>query len=522
MIDTVNVFENHVGARILDFLDARTPWHRQLWNIGLALTLREVLEAVTAVRASVLSGAALEFLSASAQKQVGTDPGGGSEAERKAVQTALRSKLRPDGLDYHVIAQQQAALAPVYLARWAAALRRPATPGAERTARAIVAHLLDAGFSSDYLHRWWSYKLRHEATVRPLADIVDDAQTLSLTKPRTFEVLVPLETAIRVPAGFVVPEWRSSAAASEWLKANAFDVSGVRQDGGFLFSIDALDPEAAIDHCSEVVDQLVARMAVGSRRSLKPLAQGWVKGEGSPYAMDRKRRGVWVEALEREHQLYNSRPSGSIDAAIELLSHLQTSSPAAAVAGGWAAIEALLSEPDDRAGAAERLAMLVACSFPRAELTTLSYALEKKDAAFAAQVAGVTENRDRCEIVSTTLSAGPVSLALGLSDRAAGARMQKLIRNPHAVLSDVTDHAAVAFRRMYRQRNLVLHWGKTDAVALRASLRTAAPLVGAGLDRIIHAYYVDHLSPLQLVARARVALSTVGTLGGTSPTGLLG
>lgn len=522
MIDPVNVFENHVAARVLDFLDARTPWNRQLWNIGLSLTLTEVLEAVTAVRASVLSAAALEFLAASAQKLVGTDPGAGSAPERQVLQMALRSKLRPDGLDYYVIAQQQAALAPVYLSRWADALRLAQTPGAERTARAVVSHLLDLGFSSDYLHRWWSYQLKHKAVVEPLADIVAEAQTLALAPRRTFETVAPLSTAIRVPHGTTVPEWRSAADVSEWMRRNNCDVSGVRQDGGFLFALDALDPEAAVAQCSEMIDQLVARMAVGTRRSLKLLGRAWVSGERTSYAMDRKRRGVWVEALEREHQLYNSRPSGSIDAAIELLSHLQTSSPGAAVAGGWAAIEALLSEPDDRAGAAERLAMLVACSFPRAELTALSYALEKRDPTFAPQVAHVTENRSRCEIVATTLTGAGVSPALGLSDRAAAIRMQKLIRNPHAVLGDVCDHAEIAFRRMYRQRNLVLHWGKTDAVALRASLRTAAPLVGAGLDRIIHAYYVDHLRPLQLVARAKVALSTVGTLGGPTPTQLLG
>jgi len=196
-----------------------------------------------------------------------------------------------------------------------------------------------------------------------LADIVADAQTLALTPRRTFETLVPLTSAIRVPRGITVTEWRAAADVSEWLRRNNSDVSGVRQDGGFLFALDALDPEAAVAQCSEMIDQLVARMAVGTRRHLALLGQVWVSGEEKSYAMDRKRRGVWVEALEGEHQLYNTRPSGSIDAAIELLSHLQTSSPAAAVAGGWAAIEALLSEPDDRAGAAERLAMLVACSF---------------------------------------------------------------------------------------------------------------------------------------------------------------
>ena len=59
---------------------------------------------------------------------------------------------------------------------------------------------------------------------------------------------------------------------------------------------------------------------------------------------------------------------------------------------------------------------------------------------------------------------------------------------------------------------MVLHWGKTDAVGLRASLRTAAPLVGAGMDRVAHAWFVEKTSPLELAARARVRLET-RTLG---------
>jgi hypothetical protein len=50
---------------------------------------------------------------------------------------------------------------------------------------------------------------------------------------------------------------------------------------------------------------------------------------------------------------------------------------------------------------------------------------------------------------------------------------------------------------------------KTDGIALRSSLRTTAPLVGAGMDRIAHVWYVDNLRPIELAARARVALATV-------------
>jgi hypothetical protein len=212
----------------------------------------------------------------------------------------------------------------------------------------------------------------------------------------------------------------------------------------------------------------------------------------------------------REDKIFPGTPvPGIFDAAIELLSNLESSSPSAAVAGGWAAIEALLGEPNDRGGAAERLAALVACSFPRAELTVLSYLLEKSNPSLTESLAACAENRDRAKVVAKAIrSRGGLTLTAS-SDYAALERMQKLLRQPRKTLKDVKVHAADTFTRLYRQRHLVLHWGKTDAVALRASLRTAAPLVGAGMDRIAHGWYVDHLRPIELAARARVALSTI-------------
>ena len=172
-------------------------------------------------------------------------------------------------------------------------------------------------------------------------------------------------------------------------------------------------------------------------------------------------------------------------------------------------LEALLSEPDDRAGASERLAMLVACSFPRAELTRLSYALSLGRAGISAELRKVSKNQDRCDIIANAIAEGRIDLsALTPTDRAAVTRMSELLTDVGSALGAVSEYASIAFRRLYRQRNLVLHWGRTDGVALQASLRNAAPLVGAGIDRIIHAHYVDGLSPLQLVARAEVSLAT--------------
>lgn len=521
MLDPVKPFDAHVGARILDFLDSRCPWNRKLWNIGLALTLRETLEAIDAYRAGVLSEASVGSLLNTAQRIAGTDPGAGAPEERQLLQAALRSKPRSGGLDYHLLAQRESSIRASYLARWAAALRVPNAPRAERTARSVASHLLDLGYSSDFLHRWWKFRLQHQPGLRPIADLVEEAQDLALAPPREFEVMVPVGSRLEWRTG-PPPIWRSPPTVAEWLRTNDFSTTGVRQDGGLLIPVQALDPGAAAARVSEILDQLSARMAVGTKRGLVLLDHVWVKGDGGPHQIDRTRRGVWVEALDRENQLYDAQSTGGINAAVELLAHLQSSSPGAAVAGGWAAIEALLSEPQDRAGAAERLAMLVACSFPRAELTRLSYVLSRRDEALGRRLVEVAENRERCRLVAASLIENPPFLgSLPPSDRAAVARMQELLAEPHNVLEVVAEHASVAIRRLYRQRNLVLHWGKTDAVALRASLRTAAPLVGAGIDRIIHAHYVDGLSPLQLVARAKSALATVGMAGGPHCTDLL-
>jgi hypothetical protein len=211
-----------------------------------------------------------------------------------------------------------------------------------------------------------------------------------------------------------------------------------------------------------------------------------------------------------------------IDAAIELLAHLEASSPSAAVAGGWAAIEALLSEPGDRGAAAERLASLVACSLPRAELTGLSYLLEQSDPSLGRELQGYTENRDRCVVVVRAIRDGRSLSLPDVSDQAALARMHKFLQSPKRTLDDVKTYVTDAFARLYRQRNLVLHWGKTDALALRASLRTAAPLVGAGMDRIAHGYYVQGVKPIELAARARVSLATVDETNIDSCLDLLG
>jgi hypothetical protein len=95
------------------------------------------------------------------------------------------------------------------------------------------------------------------------------------------------------------------------------------------------------------------------------------------------------------------------------------------------------------------------------------------------------------------------------ADRAALERLRRILQDPAKALDDIRQHVEGAFRRMYRQRKLVLHGGRANPVALRSCLRTCAPLVGAGMDRIAHNFYVNKTPPLVTVAQNRNAMIMV-------------
>jgi hypothetical protein len=102
----------------------------------------------------------------------------------------------------------------------------------------------------------------------------------------------------------------------------------------------------------------------------------------------------------------------------------------------------------------------------------------------------------------------------GASDRAAVARYQQLSADPAAVMSRVRNYYSSAFRRLYYQRNFIMHAAKFDSVTLGVSARTAPLLVAAALDRLVNAQHArGGATPLGLAARAKNELSLVGHSG---------
>lgn len=353
--------------------------------------------------------------------------------------------------------------------------------------------------------------------------VMGEAAQLVEARPRVYSTMI---VCTRPPSRRLIPpvEWRDARAVSEWLRYH--DFPAVRQHGGFAIAITARDAHSAAAVAADAADRLRARAAVGSRNSTEILAEVFVAGHPVPIATERSRRAE-VRALERERKLLDITAFDSVDQALELLSHLNTAPAPVAAAAGWAAVESLLSGPGDvgKVVTAERLANLVACSWPRAELTTIAWARVYQAAdlpdALAEELRHYTTNKERAERVLRAIRQREDLQLVRPADQMAARRMERLVRAPRDELIAVRERAGEALRRLYRQRNLVVHGGQTAGFGLVAALRTAAPLVGAGLDRVTHAAFVAGTRPLELVARAQVEIERAGTNDAPSLTSML-
>lgn len=526
----------HVLARMADYVeDEGTPWPRRLWDVGSVLALDELWEAGKWQADNVLSAAACDWQRNELSALIGPDPGLGEKELRREITDLLKKPLPDPSPERRRLKQIVGHARIGYLRRWAEAVEHGHVKKPERFSRSVAAHLLDLGHSASHLRGWVQCMKRRSPTV---ADIAIEAAELAGKPSKEFEVLVALEKVPRRDLAESLPSWRRKGEVVSWLKENGHDTAGFRAGGGFVYRVPALDAYGAAEQARQLLDRMVARSQFlrKDRGGIVPLPHIWVAGHPDAVPLTPPARGADVLSLVHEGHLYKvDGRRNQIDDALELAAAVNRGALGPAVAGSWAAVEALLTHPDDPKGeersgkavAADRLAAMLACSWPRAELTTLAHRhTPSRPDALAAAIADAETNLERSRLVAQALGTeGADALTLAkatkYSDRAAAERMVALINTPAQQLQQVRKAFQIALRRLYRTRNIILHGGSIDGVALEASLRTAAPLVGAGLDRIIHAYYTEGTEPLDLAARAEVALRLVDGETGLSLVELL-
>ena len=519
-----------VSSRLCDFFAERAPWHRRLWSIGVVLGLHEVLEyADDCIAGRAQNTEGLQFVLQAARREVCRDPGVahletelGDLLGRFAVSSTKEvSRNVSDELDHLV---QRAS--DDYLDRWVEA---PTATPVEFAARAIASHLLDMGFSNTHLYRWLQAK---RCSLADLSDLAEEASGMvSKMRPRQFSVFVPCDAPydkLGEPSGRV--SWLDGHAAASWLRENVPEAEVRRHSGGFLAVVEQRDPWAAVESARSMIARADARAKVARLNNEGIRLNGWARVAGSRRGFDVGNPFSQVEigSLDRQASVYRFDESlpPATDDALELASYMQSPSAGAAIIGAWSAIEGLLIRPGEGRHylAADRLAALVACSLPRAELTPLAYRhMRAANDALGVQLREADTNYAKVQLVANHLNSGKRLALTDGSDIAAQDRIISILKDPSGELERIRQYVKESLRRLYNQRNLIAHSGSFRSATLKATVRTSFSLVGAGLDRIVHAQLrSDHpRSPLQLVARSETELRMVGGPGGRRPIDLL-
>ncbi|MEV0453822.1 integrase [Catellatospora methionotrophica] len=513
-----------------------TPWPRRLWDVGSILALEELWEAAGWAAQRVLSPGACDWQRNELQSVIGPDVGLGERGLRKEITSLLKAPIQEPSPARRRLRELIEHARIGYIERWEAAVQRqPADrPRPERLARTVAAHLLDLGYDAAHLLNWAEQMRNKQATAM---EVVEAAAELARAPRATYEVLVVLTATPQRELAESLPTWRSKGEVVAWLKQRGHDTAGLRVGGGFLYGVTARDPFGAAAEARQLLDRMIARSSFlrARRDGIKPAESIWVDGYGLAIAVAAPARGADIMALVHEKHLYRVEERQRIDDALELAAPVNRGAVAPAAAGAWAAIESLMLHPDDphdesersnKAVAADRFANIIACSWPRAELTALAHRHrpEQPDELFL-KIEACGNNREKANLVAEAIRADQAldftSSRAPHSDQAAARRMKQVLVNPGPELNNAAKTFRIGLRRLYRIRNIVLHGGATQSVALHATLRTAAPLVGAGLDRIAHASLTEGIDPLDLAARAELALSLVGGETGLTPVELL-
>ncbi|NMR30541.1 hypothetical protein [Crystallibacter degradans] len=535
-----NTLQETVVLRMIELIDVRSPWNRSLWQLGTIQSVREVLECAQATWSGAINSShALEYVSERCRSQVSADVGIGAQAVRDLLAQKLELLAPPKktlpksaGIVLTTEIEELALRASRdYLSRWNThvATAELTSGTVEQTARLVLTHMLDDGFDGKHLHGFLKATLA-TTTAKALETVILRGHEMCREPENTYSFAVPIQSGNRAREVaslqnllLDIDEFREEASKipNAGPKANVFHRI-VSQDSAAVIelSFQARDPHAATSKLHERLMKIEQRATVG---------RGVTRALGfSPIVLDRtnkKLRDFYfgtkpmiVPSLDR-HSLYTDTLDAQLDNALGLLSSVRDLSSVASVAMLWAAVEGLLGHPG-AAGidAADGLAAVVACSFPRAELEDLlrkEIRQEILDSGLK-QSLEKAQGSDKARTLLDSLKEHGSNMFLHLEDRASAERVLQIDADPAGTIARIEGYFKDVFRRLYYQRNFVMHAAKFDSVSLASAIRSAPKLVAAGVDRVVHvhAQYVRlPVPPLALASRARNEIAMLGQDG---------
>lgn len=514
----------HFTARMMEIASTQAPWHRRLWRSGTLHIARELLDE--SVRPGVPDSSIADqrkYVS----RVLTTDPGisKGYRHQVKRAVDAISSGITQESHGWIRLREHLTRIDDDYLANWASLFDSPRPDpdlDVEGAARRITAHILDAGMHKSSLFAWLR-ALQSSPEQLSIGELIREADSRLKSPARTYTFCVPFEKVGALRFGHD-SHWLTAQQTREWKSRHAPAAPGASQQGSLLLKIPASDVNAAADEARVQLSHLAAKFSLGSSKRIVFGASMWSKEKHSPFPTHATNRLINLRSFERLGKLQDLAVPAYIANAVALVQPLQTAPPHLAIMSGWAAIESLMVGPHDQndAVAAERFALIVASSMVRAELTRLSiiYADRKSDE-LSSILAGCSTNLERARRFQSHLATG-VDVDLGSPvDNLAVARIRPAITYPSQEVEKISSILAREFTRLYRKRNLVAHGGTTAEGNLHSVSETLTPLIGAGIDRIIHVGLTFGVPPIELSAIAESRVPNLTSASADDPGNLL-
>lgn len=514
-------------ARIRELCDPVTPWSRALWGVGSIVSLREVIESVGATWDRILTneGAMSDFKNA-AIGQIARDHGLGDLSRREKMRLHITElKPSPDNVGRTSIARLEQLVSRAeqkYLFNWASALEAGSVLDSELefAARAITSHLLDRGHHQLHVLGWFDSR----ADVLSVDSLVRESIN-GLGNVREWSFLLGVSRITDSVRNVI--DAQTATAAQEFI--DAFEAAENTDDYAagppsivitIRVNVDAPDRFTALEAAWERAKRLATRASLGA---------GHPAIEYAPVAVDVSTKkskvlpigdvaNLTVPAL-RHRRLAKSvdSPLGvQIEDALSMLSpHLQ-STTGVSVAALWAACEGLVGRVDSNGhSAADRAADIAAAVFPRTEtyLLLMKWQQIGSDQLQQDLVSPKTPYVRMRILLDYLVNTGDPGFP-DAADRAAMARLIKIETDPHGEMKRVRKYLRASFRRLYYQRNFVMHAAKFDSVSIIPASRVSPYLVAATIDQIVNGLFSKTpAQPLELAARADNELDLLQHLG---------
>jgi hypothetical protein len=510
--------------RILELTSTQAPWHRRLWRGGTMELAQEFLTD------SVRPGAreiAIADRRTHLMEAVRTDHGIDDFGKRiETLAKGISTDTDETSHAWIALRHHLGEMNDAYLTNWADALDTPQSNrpriDAEGAARRITAHILSSGMHKNSLHRWLRDVQSKSKAVTP-GDFLRQADQRLKAPEKVFTFCVPID---KLPPFEVKPEtapgWMTASETADWKRRHAPEAKPARHQGSFLLETTARDVNAAADAARDVIAHLRTKFQLGSRNSIGIHPTMWSMQKRSGFPTLATNRMINLTAFDRLGRLQDLTIADYLANTLALVEPLQTAASHIAVMSGWSAIESLLVGPPDREDivAAGRFSLIIAASLMRAEFTWLAktYIAENNDAE-AQSLDDCESNIERAKLFQMLAFTRPGLTLTNVTDNLALQRVRPALQNPRREITNIAEILTREFTRLYRKRNMVVHGGQIRGANLHSISETLTPLIGAGIDRIVHAELQFGVPPIELsaIAEARVdylSPTTSGSGGG--------